>query len=122
MSKIPRVVQVPGAAPATTTEEQDDVQVAPEGELAQLLKERDAEVAALRAQLAEASAATDKATKDAAQAIADRAAMGERLSSNKPTAGLQPQDVDPHKIKRAVLTEKGWVCPAQSPSAPAGVR
>lgn len=120
MSKIARVVQVPGAESAPT--EQDEPQAAPEGELAQLLKDRDAEVQALKAQLAAASAAADSATKDAAQARADRAAMDERLTSNRPQAGLQPEDVDPNKIRRAVLTEKGWVCPAHTPTAPAGVR
>jgi hypothetical protein len=35
--------------------------------------------------------------------------------------GLRAADVDPHKIKRAVLTVDGWVCPATVPT-PAGVR
>lgn len=32
-----------------------------------------------------------------------------------PVAGLRAADVDPHRIKRAVLTLDGWVCPAVAP-------
>jgi len=33
----------------------------------------------------------------------------------EPVAGLRAADVDPHKIRRAVLTVDGWVCPAVAP-------
>lgn len=33
----------------------------------------------------------------------------------KPVEGLRAADVDPHHIKRAVLTVDGWVCPAVAP-------
>lgn len=56
----------------------------------------------------------DKAQRDAAIAAADSAAMGEKLASNKPE-GLRAVDVDPTKIKRAVLTLDGWVCPVEAP-------
>ena len=55
------------------------------------------------------------AERDAEIAQADAAAMGEKLASNKP-AELRAVDVDPSKIKRAVLTKDGWVCPAESPA------
>jgi hypothetical protein len=32
---------------------------------------------------------------------------------------LRAADVDPTKIRRAVLTLDGWVCPATSPAPPA---
>lgn len=56
----------------------------------------------------------DKAERDAAIAAADSAAMSEKLASNKPE-GLRAVDVDPTKIKRAVLTLDGWVCPVEAP-------
>lgn len=56
----------------------------------------------------------DKAERDAAIAAADSAAMSEKLTSNKPE-GLRAVDVDPTKIKRAVLTLDGWVCPVEAP-------
>lgn len=56
----------------------------------------------------------DKAERDAAIAAADSAAMAEKLTSNKPE-GLRAVDVDPTKIKRAVLTLDGWVCPVEAP-------
>ena len=40
--------------------------------------------------------------------------MSEKLTSNKPE-GLRAVDVDPSKIKRAVLTLDGWVCPEVAP-------
>ena len=52
--------------------------------------------------------------RDAAIAAADTAAMAEKLTSNKPE-GLRAVDVDPAKIKRAVLTLDGWVCPETAP-------
>lgn len=60
--------------------------------------------------------ADDIAQLEAAQAAADRAAMSEKLTSNRPEAGLRAADVDPTKIKRAVLTLDGWVCPDVSPA------
>lgn len=33
----------------------------------------------------------------------------------EPVEGLRAADVDPHKIKRSVLTVDGWVCPAVAP-------
>lgn len=57
----------------------------------------------------------DKAERDAAIAAADSAAMSEKLTSNTPAAGLRAVDVDPTKIKRAVLTLDGWVCPVEAP-------
>jgi hypothetical protein len=33
----------------------------------------------------------------------------------EPVAGLRAADVDPNKIRRAVLTVDGWVCPAVAP-------
>ena len=89
-------------------------------QLETLLAEQRANQAKLQAEID--AAAEAKAKRDAEQAAADRAAMSERLTSNRPAAGLQPEDVNPNTIRRAVLTEKGWVCPAQSPAAPAGVR
>lgn len=56
----------------------------------------------------------DKAERDAAIAAADSAAMAEKLTSNKPE-GVRAVDVDPTKIKRAVLTLDGWVCPVEAP-------
>ena len=56
----------------------------------------------------------DKAQRDAAIAAADSAAMSEKLTSNKPE-GLRAVDVDPTKIRRAVLTLDGWVCPVEAP-------
>ena len=56
----------------------------------------------------------DKAERDAAIAAADSVAMSEKLTSNKPE-GLRAVDVDPTKIKRAVLTLDGWVCPVEAP-------
>ncbi len=38
--------------------------------------------------------------------------MAEKVA---PVAGLRAIDVDPHKIRRAVLTVDGWVCPAVAP-------
>jgi hypothetical protein len=32
---------------------------------------------------------------------------------------LQPEEVDATRLRRAVLTAKGWVCPATSPAAKA---
>lgn len=60
--------------------------------------------------------AHDIAQREAAQAATDRAAMDEKLTSNRPEAGLRAADVDPTKIKRAVLTLDGWVCPEVSPA------
>jgi len=45
--------------------------------------------------------------------------MSEKLTSNQP-APLRAVDVDPAKIKRAVLTVDGWVCPAVSPGFAGG--
>jgi hypothetical protein len=42
-------------------------------------------------------------------------ASAPRLASNTPAAGLRAVDVDPTKIKRAVLTLDGWVCPVEAP-------
>jgi hypothetical protein len=39
----------------------------------------------------------------------------EQRPGPEPVAGLRAVDVDPHKIKRAVLTLDGWVCPAIAP-------
>jgi len=33
----------------------------------------------------------------------------------EPVVGLRAADVDPNKIRRAVLTVDGWVCPAVAP-------
>lgn len=52
---------------------------------------------------------------DKAIAAADQADMAEKLTSNKPEPGLRASDVDPAKIKRAVLTLDGWVCPSVAP-------
>lgn len=57
----------------------------------------------------------DKAQRDAAIAAADSAAMSEKLTSNTPAGGRRAVDVDPTKIKRAVLTLDGWVCPVEAP-------
>jgi hypothetical protein len=59
------------------------------------------------------------AQRDAEIAQADAAAMSEKLASNQP-APLRAADVDPTKIKRAVLTVDGWVCPAVSPGFAGG--
>lgn len=58
--------------------------------------------------------AAEVAQRDAEIAAADTAAMAEKLTSNKPE-GLRAVDVDPRKIKRAVLTLDGWVCPETAP-------
>ncbi len=63
--------------------------------------------------------AADVAQRDANIAAADTAAMSEKLDSNTP-AELRAVDVDPTKIKRAVLTKDGWVCPAESPAHAGG--
>ena len=59
------------------------------------------------------------AQRDAEIAQADAAAMSEKLASNKP-GDLRAVDVDPTKIKRAVLTKDGWVCPSASPGFAGG--
>lgn len=114
MSKKPRVVHTPGEQPAADPQveqpaaDQTEQPTGDDGddELAQLR----AEVAALKADKA---ARTERDTKIAA---ADKAAMSEKLTSNKPADGLRAVDVDPTKIKRAVLTLDGWVCPVETPA------
>ena len=116
MSKQPRVVHTPGEQPppADPATQVGDGQAGQDGggtekpvvdELASL----QAEVAMLRAEKAQ------RAERDAQIAASDKAAMSEKLTSNKPTAGLRAVDVDPTKIKRAVLTLDGWVCPVEAP-------
>lgn len=115
MSKPPRIVQIPGAEPAAETEDQAD-QAGADAGTGEPESEAD-ELARLRAENADLKAAKEAAAaRDAAIAASDTAAMSERLTSNKPVRGLQPEDVDPSKIKRAVLTERGWVCPSESPA------
>lgn len=122
MAKSPRIVQTPGAEPAAATDSALDPDGNPGGDVDQAdgdtgepESEAD-ELARLRAENAKLKAEGDeRKQRDASIAAADRAAMSERLTSNKPVRGLQPEDVDPSKIKRAVLTEKGWVCPSESP-------
>lgn len=116
MSKSPRIVHTPGEQPAAEVTRALDQDGNPGGNVDQAdagadeLEQLRAENAALKAE------AQQRAQRDAAIAASDSAAMSERLTSNKPVRGLQPEDVDPTKIKRAVLTEKGWVCPTESPA------
>lgn len=110
MSKQTRVVHNPGeqpppADPATQTGDDQAQQESGDDEMARLR----AEVAALKADK------EARAECDALIAAADTAAMSEKLTSNKP-GDLRAIDVDPSKIKRAVLTRDGWVCPVESPT------
>lgn len=145
MSKPPRVVRTPGEdpapQPAADTEQTagaedtgdagtetlaEGTQVsAPEAsaadqalldEIAQLRAERDAAVA--RAKSAEDAAAT-RAAEDAAKKAATDAELSDRLTSNRPVAGLQPEQVVPSQIRRPVLTEKGWIAPVIAAKHPA---
>jgi len=116
MSKTSRIVQTPGEQPASVlqlVEDQTHAGAEPESDADELARLR-AEIAALKADK------DARAERDALIAATDSAAMSERLASNKPVRGLQPEDVDPTKIKRAVLTEKGWVCPSESPGHAGG--
>jgi hypothetical protein len=51
------------------------------------------------------------------QAAAEPAAAAPEAETSP--AGLRAADVDPTKIKRAVLTADGWVCPDTVPAPPA---
>jgi hypothetical protein len=110
MARTARIVQTPGEQPADVLQLVEDEAHAGESESDELARLR-AENAKLKA------ASAERAERDALIAATDSAAMSERLISNKPVRGLQPEDVDPTKIKRAVLTEKGWVCPVESPAS-----
>lgn len=146
MSKSARVIRTPGEEPTaqaapeaqeheTTdtgqpTEAQDTTDPDPEpaasnptdsadaalqAELAQLRAERDAQAAELRA-LQDEKAARD--AEDRRKDAATQQQLSERLTSNKPMPGLHARDVDPSKIRRAVLTQEGWVAPVAAPKHP----
>lgn len=113
-------VQTPGAAPddkqpteptqpdtAATGQEFDFESLSPEEQLAHLK----AENAALKDAAAERAARDERLTK------ADEAKLAEPVE--RTPGQLRAKDVDPTKIKRAVLTLDGWVCPATSPAPPA---
>lgn len=52
-------------------------------------------------------------------AVADQAQAAEPAEAEPVApAGLRASDVDPTKIRRAVLTVDGWVCPAALPGGP----
>lgn len=115
MSKSPRIVHTPGEQPAAATDDQAD-QAGADAGTGDAESEAD-ELARLRAENAALKAESDaRAQRDAAQAKSDKAAMSEKLTSNRPQPGLRAVDVDPSKIKRAVLTLDGWVCPESSPT------
>jgi len=116
MSKSARIVHTPGEQPAAEVTRALDPDGNPGGNVDQAdagadeLEQLRAENAALKAE------AQQRAQRDAAIAASDSAAMSEKLTSNRPEAGLRAADVDPTKIKRAVLTLDGWVCPEVSPA------
>jgi hypothetical protein len=64
-----------------------------------------------QAQVPGAAAAPDTET----AAPAPEAASTEAAA---PAGQLRAADVDPTKIKRAVLTADGWVCPVTAPAPP----
>ena len=117
MSKQPRVVHTPGeqSPPADPATQTSDGQAGQDAAGA-VQDDGDDELASLRAEVAALKAdKAARAERDAQIAASDKAAMSEKLTSNKPTAGLRAVDVDPTKIKRAVLTLDGWVCPVEAP-------
>lgn len=147
MSKTPRVVRTPGEDPAAQPAAEadqaagtEDAGAAAQGkdeefryvppdaddapaltqalhdEIAQLRAERDALATQAKGLL------DDKAAREAADAAKQAATdlqLADRLTSNRPVAGLQPEQVTPSQIRRPVLTEKGWIAPTAAPRHPA---
>ena len=117
MPKATRVVHTPGEQPAAadSAAQTNDGQAEQDAAGAQQ-ESADDELTRLRAEVAALKADKDaRAERDALITASDKAAMSEKLTSNTPAAGLRAVDVDPTKIKRAVLTLDGWVCPVEAP-------
>lgn len=71
----------------------------------------------------------DPAAQDAPAPQVDQAPAADKPKAAKAHKPAEPEgsdgrhlrahEVDPSRIKRAVLTADGWVCPAKSPAPPA---
>jgi hypothetical protein len=109
-----RPVQVPGGDPSAFSQDQDQTD-AGKGSVDNPLTDADAQ-ADLQGEPRPAAepvkAAKGQKAAKAAEPVSDE-------DYREKARGLRAADVDATRLRRAVLTLDGWVCPANSPAPPA---